>query len=100
MRRKASWVSLSLHQGAAYWTLPDLQLDAVAGHPIIGTSPLVHLDVTPGKFGLHCRVSNPNPTMIEARIHTNPAFHGVLHPEEKPVVLAPGASAAWHFPAL
>ena len=95
-----AWTPLSSYEGSGYWTLPDSPLDAVAGHPLVCTSALVRLDITPGKFGLHCRASNPNPTTIEALIHTNPAFHGVLHPEEKPVVLEPGASAAWHFPAF
>jgi hypothetical protein len=100
IRRTRAWTPLSLHEGAAYWTLPDFPLDSVAGHPLVCTSPLVHLDVTPQTDGLYCRASNPNPTAIEARIHTNPAFHGILSPHSEPVVLAPGASAAWHFPAL
>jgi hypothetical protein len=75
-------------------------MDSVAGNPIMSTSPLVHLDVTPRTDGLHCRASNPNPVLIEAAIQTNPAFHGILSPHSEPVVLAPGASAAWHFPAL
>ena len=100
IRRTHAWTPLSMHECAAYWTLPDSPLDAIAGHPLVSTSALVHLDITPGKFGLHCRASNPTPTTIEALIHTNPAFHGVLHPQEKPLSLAPGASAAWHFPVI
>ena len=100
IRRTHAWTPLSMHECAAYWTLPDSPLDAIAGHPLVCTSALVHLDVTPETDGLHCRASNPTPTTIEALIHTNPAFHGVLHPQEKPLSLAPGASAAWHFPAL
>jgi hypothetical protein len=91
------WVPLALRDDGAFWTLPDRDLQATAGHPVMADERDLEIQVQPIAGGLRCRVHNTACRPRETRIFTNPAFREWIGEHARVIRLEPGSSDIFFF---
>ncbi|OJU98394.1 MAG: hypothetical protein BGO12_12435 [Verrucomicrobia bacterium 61-8] len=88
---------LGCARGVAYWTLPDFDLEAVVGHPVISECEELRIQVVPKDGGLQIWTHNPTSHLVESGIRNNPAFPALSYFLQT-FSLFPGASQETFIP--
>lgn len=84
-------IPLGSARGIAYWTLPDSDLEAIVGHPVISECEDLEIQTVPRDGGLQIWIHNPTSQLVEISIRNNPAFPALPRFLQN-LSLSPGAS--------